>query len=177
MLSPTLLLLSLELSTKGTPDDWVDGKFLPKGTIIIINTWGMHMDPQGHSDPTSFIPERFANHTKLAPEYAAGDWESRDHYGYGAGRRICPGMHLAERNMFLSIAKLLWAFRFENGVREDGREAVNEMDPVEGYQQGFLYCAKPYGCKPIVRSEKHRETILREFDEAEKNVFSRFEEG
>ena len=135
------------------------------------------MDPEIHFNPTSFIPERFVNHKKLAPEYAAGDWENRDHYGYGAGRRICPGMHLAERNMFLSIAKLLWAFRFENGVQEDGREEVNKMDPVEGYQQGFLYCPKPYGCKPVVRSEKHRETILREFEEAEKNVFSKFEEG
>ena len=107
-------------------DDWVDGKFLPKGTIIIINTWGMH---------------------------------------------------LAERNMFLSIAKLLWAFRFENGVRADGGEEVNETDPVEGYHQGFLYCAKPYGCTPVVRSEEHRETILREFEEAEKSIFSIFEEG
>ena len=93
------------------PDDWVDGKFLPKGSIIIINTWGMHMDPQHHPDPTSFIPERFTEHTKLAPDYAAGDCEKRDHSGYGAGRRICPGMHLAERNMFQSIAKLLLPIR------------------------------------------------------------------
>lgn len=135
------------------------------------------MDPQTHPNPDAFIPERFASHTKLAPEYAAGDWEKRDHYGYGAGRRICPGMHLAERNMLLSIAKLLWAFQFENGVGMEGREEVNSMDPVEGYQQGFLYCPKPYGCKPIVRSKEHRETILREFKEAEKDVFSRFEEG
>ena len=78
--------------------------------------------------------------------------------------------------MFLSIAKLLWAFRFENGVRADGGEEVNETDPVEGYQQGFLYCAKPYGCKSVVRSEEHRETILREFEEAEKRIFSKFEE-
>lgn len=135
------------------------------------------MDPQHHPNPNSFIPERFAEHTKLAPDYAAGDCEKRDHYGYGAGRRICPGMHLAERNMFLSIAKLLWAFRFENGVRADGGAEVNETDPVEGYHQGFLYCAKPYGCKSVVRSEEHRETILREFEEAEKRIFSKFEEG
>lgn len=80
--------------------------------------------------------------------------------------------------MFLSVAKLLWAFQFENKVRADGRgEEVNKMDPVEGYQQGFVYCAKPYGCKPVVRSEEHRATILREFEEAEQKIFSRFEEG
>lgn len=155
-------------------DDWVDGKFLPKGTIIIINTWGLHMDDKTHENPAAFMPERFAEHIKLAPEYAAGDWEKRDHYGYGAGRRICPGIHLAERNMFLSIAKLLWAFRFENEVNVDGSPATNDPDPVTGYHQGFLYCAKPYGCNPVVRSEEIRKTIMKEFASAEENVFSQF---
>ena len=142
-----------------------------------MNVWGMHMNPSTYPNPTTFDPERFAQHSKLAPEYAAGDWEKRDHYGYGAGRRICPGIHLAERNMFLSIAKLLWAFSFENEIGKDGIGVVNDPDPVTGYHQGFLYCAKPYGCKPVVRSEKVRETVLKEFEEAEKNVFSQFAEG
>jgi cytochrome P450 len=138
----------------------------------------MHMDPQTWSNPSEFIPERYSAHTSLAPEYvASGDWEKRDHYGYGAGRRICPGIHLAERNMFLSIAKLLWAFNFEEDVGVDGKPLMNDSDPVTGYHQGFLYCAKPYGCKPVVRSERIRETIVREFEEAEQNVFSQFAEG
>src|ERR1700733_6302398 len=33
--------------------------------------------------------------------------------GTGAGRRLCPGIHLAERNLFIAMAKLLWAFSFE----------------------------------------------------------------
>lgn len=145
--------------------------------MVIINTWGMHMDPKTYDNPSAFIPERYASHEKLAPEYATGDWEKRDHYGYGAGRRICPGMHLAERNMFLSIAKLLWAFRFEKGTDERGKPVVNEADPVDGYHQGFMYCAKPYGCKAVVRSEEIRETVEREFEEAERDVFAKYEEG
>lgn len=144
---------------------------------MIINAWGMHMDEKTISDPSAFIPERFAAHAALAPEYAAGDWEKRDHYGYGAGRRICPGIHLAERNMFLSIAKMLWAFRFEEEVGFDGRSLKNDADPVSGYHQGFLYCAKPYGCKPVVRSERIRETVEREFAEAQEKVFAAFKEG
>ncbi|KAL9047336.1 MAG: hypothetical protein Q9214_000063 [Letrouitia sp. 1 TL-2023] len=158
-------------------DDWVDGKFLPKGTIIILNAWGMHMDEKQYGNPAAFIPERFAEHSKLAPEYAAGDWEKRDHYGYGAGRRICPGIHLAERNMFLSIAKLLWAFNFEEQIGIDGQSLTNDSDPVTGYHQGFLYCPKPYGCKPVVRSDRIRATLMKEFAVAEKSVFSGFEEG
>ena len=135
------------------------------------------MDESTYENPADFIPERFAQHEKLAPEYAAGDWKKRDHFGYGAGRRICPGMHLAERNMFLSIAKLLWAFRFENQIDADGKLLKNDPDPVTGYHQGFLYCAKPYGCKPVVRSEHIRDTIMKEFANAEKTIFSQFAEG
>ncbi|EAW11664.1 cytochrome P450 [Aspergillus clavatus NRRL 1] len=152
-------------------DDWVDGKLLPKGTVVVINTWGMHMDPSQPDDPAAFIPERYANHPQLAPEYAAGKWENRDHYGYGVGRRICPGIHLAERNMFLAIAKLLWAFEFQRG------EGKIDSDPVTGYHNGFLYCAKDYPCRPVVRNKTIRATIEREFATATKEVFSQFTEG
>ena len=151
------------------------GKFLPKGTIVILNVWGMHMDPQVWADPEKFIPERYAEHPLLAPEYVAGgDWQKRDHFGYGAGRRICPGMYLAERNMILSIAKLMWAFRFERQEGSDGKPILVDSDPVTGYHQGFLYCAKDYACKPVVRSKKIRETVLAEFDQAENEVFRKF---
>ncbi|KAJ5215369.1 m-cresol methyl hydroxylase [Penicillium cinerascens] len=154
-------------------DDWIDGKFIPKGTMIVINTWGLHMDPSQEHDPAAFVPERFAHHPSLAPEYVAGRWENRDHYGYGVSRRICPGIHLAERNMFLAIAKLLWAFEFQPGDADE----PNDSDPVTGYQHGFLYCAKPYGCRPVVRSKTVRRTIESEFAIAQQEVFSTFTEG
>ncbi|KAH7054332.1 putative cytochrome P450 oxidoreductase [Macrophomina phaseolina] len=156
-------------------DDWVDGKFLPKGTIVILNVWGMHMDPQVWLEPEKFNPDRYHEHPKLAPDYVAGgDWQKRDHYGYGAGRRICPGMYLAERNMLLSIAKLIWAFKFEPKTGPDGRPLPIDPDPVTGYHNGFLYCAKDYGCDPVLRSDKIRATVLREYDRAERDVFNRF---
>lgn len=159
-------------------DAWIDGKLLPKDTILIVNAWGMHMDDRTYPNSSAFIPERFADHPFLASEYAAGDWERRDHYGYGSGRRICPGIHLAERNLFLAVAKLLWAFRFEEAVPgQDGKMAIpNDSDPLTGYHQGFLYCAKPYGCRPVLRSESIRRTIEREFREAQ-TVFEKFDEA
>lgn len=132
------------------------------------------MDPSQPHDPALFIPERYENHPQLAPEYAAGKWENRDHYGYGVGRRICPGIHLAERNMFLAIAKLLWAFEFQAGDDDVGKI---DSDPVTGYHQGFLYCARDYPCRPVVRNETIRGTIEREFRMATDEVFSQFTEG
>ncbi|KAI2620443.1 cytochrome P450 [Hypoxylon sp. NC1633] len=155
-------------------DDWIDGKFLPKGTTVILNVWGMHMDPQVWEEPEKFNPDRYQHHPLLAPDYVAGgDWQKRDHYGYGAGRRICPGMYLAERNMLLSIAKLIWAFKFEPSSGPDGRPLPIDPDPVTGYHNGFLYCPKSYDCKFVPRSESVRETVLREYDQAERDVFSK----
>lgn len=135
------------------------------------------MDPTVHLNLSVFIPERFAAHPSLAPQYAAGDWQKRDHYGYDVGRRICSGIHLAERNMFLFIAKLLWAFRFEKLTGANETMMSCDEDSMTGYQQEFLYCAKRYECKPVLRSEKVRKTVTREFEEAERKVFNRFSEG
>ncbi|RDB24652.1 hypothetical protein Hypma_008227 [Hypsizygus marmoreus] len=36
----------------------------------------------------------------------------RDHWTFGAGRRICPGLPVAERELWLAISRLLWSFTF-----------------------------------------------------------------
>lgn len=46
-------------------------------------------------NPERFDPDHFKDVTTLAPELANGRYELRDHYGYGTGRRFCPGAHLA----------------------------------------------------------------------------------
>ncbi|KAE8448861.1 hypothetical protein EG329_008863 [Mollisiaceae sp. DMI_Dod_QoI] len=160
-------------------DDWVDGKFLPKGTIVMINAWGMHHDETRFPNPEIFDPDHYLGVTKLAPELAAAaDYDARDHYGYGSGRRLCPGIHLAERNLFLGMAKLLWGFNISPGRDEKGdvkRSEEVDVDPIRAYSEGFLVCAHPFGCEFTVRSEKRRETILKEFEAAERDVFSNYE--
>ena len=150
-------------------DDWVDGMFLPKGTVIIVNAWGLQHDEQRFPNPEVFDPDHFAGITTLATELANGPWENRDHYAYGAGRRFCPGAHLAERNIFLAMAKLLWAFEMTAGnVKPD-------TDPVTGYCEGFLVCANDFDAEFKVRGEKRKEAILREFGEVETDVFGKYE--
>jgi len=148
-------------------DDWVDGKFLPKGTVIIVNAWGMHHDPKRFANPDAFDPDHFAGCTTLAAELANGAWEKRDHYGYGVGRRFCPGVHLAERNLFLAMAKLFWAFDISSKI-------IPDTDPLTGYSEGFLVCVNDYDADFKPRSEGKRRTILREYEEA-KPVFERFQ--
>lgn len=115
--------------------------------------------------------------TKLAQ---AVDPEDRDHYGYGAGRRICPGMHLAERSLFVAIAKLLWAFNFAPGpsdgkVESDEPPLEADTDPVRAYGMHLIMSAKDYPLKLKVRGEARQETINREYDTAVRHVFPLYE--
>ena len=94
-------------------DDEYQGMLIPKDSTIFIPTWAIHHNENIYKDPETFDPDRYAQHPRLANDYAGSpDWANRDHYNYGAGRRICPGIHLAERNMWRIASKLLWAFEF-----------------------------------------------------------------
>jgi hypothetical protein len=154
-------------------DDSIAGYHLPKGTSFIINVWGLHQATP-LTDPTIFNPDNFANITALAPTLAAGDPEQRDHYGYGAGRRLCPGIHLAERNLWIAIAKLLWAFDILPGVDEQGKAIEPDVDPQKAYSEGFLVCAKNFPARFRIRNDKAREVIENEWEEA-KIIFANFE--
>lgn len=160
-------------------DDWVDGKLIPKGTTIILNVWGLHHDPKRFPNHDVFDPDHYLGVTKSAPELAASaDYEARDHYGYGSGRRLCPGIHLAERNLFLGIAKLLWAFNILPGKDRNGERMRSEdvnVDPVTAYSEGMVTCANPFGCEVQIRGATRKETILREFEKAEKEVFEKYD--
>jgi len=122
----------------------------------VLNVWGMHHNDERWEKPEDFMPERYVTHPKLASQYTS-DGPDRDHFGYGAGRRVCPGIHLAERNLFVAMAKLLWAFDFRKVTGGDGK--------IES-SIGFLQCVRDYDCIIKVRSEKKAETIRREFQQA-----------
>lgn len=58
--------------------------FLPKGSIVFFNAWGLHQDETYYPEPEFFDPDRFSGRTLLAPEYAtSAEYKSRDHYNYG----------------------------------------------------------------------------------------------
>lgn len=161
-------------------DDIIDGFTIPKGTTVLMNVWGLHHENAGtigSLSPFAFDPDRFAGRTAPAPVFAASkDYESRDHYGYGAGRRLCPGIHLAERNLFVGMAKILWAF----SLNEKAGVAPLDVDPQTGYSEGFLHCANPFACDIQVRgrdeteTSRRKEIVVREMAEA-KTLFTRYE--
>ncbi|KAJ7648055.1 cytochrome P450 [Roridomyces roridus] len=90
------------------------GQFIPKGTVVVLNTFTMHHDPKRHANPDKFDPERYMHDNLTSAESAnLADPYERDHWMFGAGRRICPGMIVAEREIWLTISRMLWAFTME----------------------------------------------------------------
>lgn len=136
-------------------DDEYRGMLLPKDSMVWLAAWAIHQDENIYPNPERFDPDRFLHHKKLANEYAVGpDWESRDHYGYGAGRRMCPGIHLAERSMWRVTAKLLWAF--------DLQELLDQPLDVNAYTSSNLVRPLAYKVRVTPRSEAHMRVLQSE---------------
>ena len=92
----------------------------------------------------------------------------RDHLTYGGGRRICGGIHVAERSLFLVLSRLLWGFDIGLAKDENGNDIPVDFT-LKGVMPGATSVAKPFKCSIKVRSAK-REAILRgEWADAEKN--------
>jgi len=77
---------------------------------------------------------------------------------------MCPGMHLAERNMWRIAAKLLWAFDISEPTDENGNAVP--LDP-DSYTSAILIAPQPFKVKVVPRSKEHLEAIERELVGAE----------
>lgn len=87
------------------------GYMIPKGSLLINNVYSIHFDPKRHPDPRTFDPDRYLHdNTTSAQSAHQNDASKRDHFTFGAGRRLCAGIHIADHSLFAGIAGLLWAF-------------------------------------------------------------------
>ena len=94
-----------------TEDDNYHGRLILKGTCVVPNITALHQDPDMYPNPEAFEPDRFKDHHLDAScSTKQLDYRQRDHFNYGFGRRACPGISIAEQNLFFVISRVLWAF-------------------------------------------------------------------
>ena len=91
----------------------VMGYTIPKDSEVIVNVWAVGRDPLLWEDPLSFKPERFLG---SGLDFKGHDYEFLP---FGAGRRICPGLPMAARQVHLIIASLLYHFDWSLPNGED----------------------------------------------------------
>ncbi|KAG5716246.1 O-methylsterigmatocystin oxidoreductase [Termitomyces sp. T112] len=132
-------------------DDVHDGYFIPKDTLVIVNIRGLLYDPEVYTDPDKFNPDRF-----IPTENKPAEADPRN-VCFGFGRRICPGLHLADASIFISCVMSLAVFditkSIENGV---------VIEPVHDHTEGTISHPKPYKCTIKPRSDKAVSLIVAE---------------
>jgi cytochrome P450 len=145
--------------------------YIPANSVVCLQQYPIHYDPTVFRDPTRFNPDRFLAHPMGSGHYAAGPASARDHWAFGAGRRICSGMHLAENSMFIVLAKLLWAFEILPPMNEVGREVKVDTSDEAFDPEGSTTMAKIYKVRWRVRSEEIKSVVEKEAMEARRDGY------
>lgn len=120
-------------------------------------------DPERHPDPRKYDPSRWAgDHQNSAQSAVTGDPTKRDHYVFGAGRRLCQGMHIADRSLFLAMSRTLWAFDLKRPIDEKtGREIIPDVDDI---QDGLFISPAPFKANIVPRSESRAAAVRKEWE-------------
>lgn len=126
-------------------DDVYEGYKIPKGSMIIYNTWAINRNTTYYTDPEEFNPERFLK-TPLPPQP----------YPFASGRRVCPGRDVASRSLFIVISSILATMKIEKEKGRDGKEI--DIDPFNFVDSGVSY-PNPFEAIITPRTERCRKLI------------------
>ncbi|KAH7887277.1 cytochrome P450 [Phlebopus sp. FC_14] len=171
----------LAVPRRVTEDDWYEGYFIPKGTMVLPNVWAMNRldrihcssvsrlahgfnltrDPEVFPDFDEFRPERFLDETGKV-DHTPPDTHSMGHVTFGFGRRICAGYNFANHVLFIQMAMLLWAFHFDKALQADGQPVIPSKDDF--IDAGVVVFPAPFKCKITPRFEGLRSVIQREIE-------------
>ncbi|KIK44576.1 hypothetical protein CY34DRAFT_10983 [Suillus luteus UH-Slu-Lm8-n1] len=81
-----------------------DNYCIPAGTTVIGNHWAISRDPEVYPEPNAFKPQRWIDDQgRLRDDLSF--------FVFGFGRRVCPGLHVANRSVFINSVLILWAFQ------------------------------------------------------------------
>ncbi|KAK7692059.1 hypothetical protein QCA50_005464 [Cerrena zonata] len=136
---------------RASQDDIYKGYFIPKDTVVIANIWALLRDPERYPDPSAFNPDRY-----LHPNPNRNPRE----FIFGFGRRICPGLNLADTSVFFTCAMVLATFDISKAV-ENGVI----IEPSGEYTAGSISHPKEFKCSIKPRTSKASSLILAEFEQ------------
>ncbi|KAM0717277.1 hypothetical protein Q7P37_007129 [Cladosporium fusiforme] len=110
--------------------------FVPAGTTVVTQAYTYHRDPKLFPEPNEFLPSRWLN-DEISPE------AKKAFHPFGAGSRICLGIHIAYMELRLASAEF---FRECKGARL-GRSVKEETMEMLDY---FLVTPRGHQCEIVL---------------------------
>eukprot|EP01132_Coremiostelium_polycephalum_P009041 gene9041-11074_t len=115
---------ALSLPRIANTDINVGQYLIPEGTQILMNVYGLAMDPDLWKDPETFNPYRW-----LVENNESSTTQNEYKFiPFGCGPRACVGSSLAKDEIFLGVGNLLLNYKFETEtgkpVDEDGHFGI-----------------------------------------------------
>ncbi|KAG0696762.1 cytochrome P450 [Suillus ampliporus] len=104
--------------------------YIPTGTTVLGNHWAISRDPEVYPDPDAFKPRRWINDQGRIRD-------DLKFFVYGFGRRICPGLHVASRSVFITSLLILWSFH----LSLDPTKPLDDMGYMTGAMPNDRPCA------------------------------------
>lgn len=125
----------------------------------------INMDPKRNPNPRKYDPTRFLNDSQTEFQSATNsDENQRQNWIFGNGRRMCQGMHIAERSLFLGCARIVWAFNINKPIGPDGKPIEADIEDLVG---GTTVQPNDFRIDMTPRSEKKAEMIRKAWLDSE----------
>ncbi|ROT36447.1 cytochrome P450 [Sodiomyces alkalinus F11] len=151
-------------------EDAYEGYRIPANSIVLANAYAITRDESVFGqDVHSFYPERWMARPADVSEPHHVDvcglntslLKDLPQTGFGFGRRVCAGRMIARSQLFIQMARMLWAFGdVQAGVVDEAtgrRHQVSEFDCTEG----FVTLPKPFRAVLRPRGPWARDAILK----------------
>ncbi|CAN0900325.1 Cytochrome P450 71A1 [Linum grandiflorum] len=104
----------------------LNGYDIPANTRVLINTWAIQRDGKQWERPEEFNPERFVgNELDFRGQH-------KEYLPFGTGRRICPGISYALKEVEYVVANLIYKFDWgvAGGKRGEDLDMTDNFDMV-----------------------------------------------
>ncbi|KAG5362418.1 Phenylacetate 2-hydroxylase [Yarrowia sp. C11] len=159
-------VVPMALPRRTIKDIHYHGVVIPAGTTLFMNAFAANFDAARFHDPFKFDPERYLDlDGRLKNEVGPA------HFGFGAGSRMCCGIHLARKELYVALVRFLLAFRILPPV--DSKDMMVN-NPVEIFAQPENMTTKPppFKVRLQVRDAEKLDRWLRETKEGLGEVWS-----
>ncbi|KAK3069917.1 hypothetical protein LTR53_011379 [Teratosphaeriaceae sp. CCFEE 6253] len=139
-----------------TKDDvyTINGKkvFLEAGAVIHPVQWSIHREAERYPDPDNFRPDRWLEPSWPTYKEPLTTYPNLQNFSaFGFGRRICPGQHIAERSLYILIARIAWCCDITQQIDASGQRIV---PPSYDYVAGFNTHPKPFPFELKARQDR-----------------------